>query len=392
MLEDRRILIGIGGGIAVYRIAELVRLLKKQGAEVRCIMTRSATEFVSPLTFEALTGEQVHTNLFDLTAEREMGHIRLARWADVLLIAPATSDLIARFAHGIADDLLTTLFQAGNGPSVLAPAMNSVMWESPACRRNIHTLQQQGIILAGPEEGELACGEEGAGRLSNLETIQQALSHAVCPNSLAGQRWLINAGPTIEHWDAVRFLTNAASGKLGFCLALAAAARGARVDLVAGPNTPLTPFGVQRHPTVSASDMLNECTRLAAGADVFFATAAIMDFRFSAPESGKLKRGETERCIVELGASPDIVARVAHIKKRPGRVIACAAEDVDHAKNAIVKLKRKGVDAVFANDIANIGSDHSSGGLWLTSEGTIKIKTMSKWRLAERLIELVTNL
>jgi len=391
MLEDRRILIGIGGGIAVYRIAELVRLLKKQGAKVRCIMTRSATEFVSPLTFEALTGEQVHTNLFDLTAEREMGHIRLARWADVLLIAPATADLIARFAHGIADDLLTTLFQARNGPIVLAPAMNSIMWESPACRRNIHTLRQQGVILIGPEEGELACGEEGAGRLSNLETIQQALYHAVCPNSLAGQRWLINTGPTIEHWDAVRFLTNAASGKLGFCLALAAAARGARVDLVAGPNTPLTPLGVQRHPTVSASDMLNECTRLAAGSDLFFATAAIMDFRFTAPHSEKLKRGETGTCTVELTANADIVASVARMKNRPGRVVACAAECVDHTKNAMAKLERKGVDVIFANDIENIGSDVISGGWWLTTEGTMEIDAMSKWRLAERLIDLVTD-
>jgi len=392
MLEGKRILIGIGGGIAVYRIAELVRLLKKQGAEVRCIMTRSATEFVSPLTFEVLTGEQVYTNLFDLTCEREMGHIRLARWANVLLIAPATTDLIARFAHGIADNLLTTLFQARNGPIMLAPAMNSVMWESPACRRNIHTLRQQGVILIGPDAGELACGEEGAGRLSNLETIQQALYHAVCPNSLAGQRWLINAGPTIEHWDAVRFLTNAASGRLGFWLALAAAARGARVDLVAGPDTPGTPLGVERHTAISASDMLNECTRLAAGSDLFFATAAIMDFRFTAPHSGKLKRGETGKCTVELTANTDIVASVAQMKDRPGRVIACAAECVDHVENAKSKLDCKGVDAIFANDIANIGSDATSGGWWLTREEIMKIDTMPKWRLAEHLIDLVADL
>jgi len=392
MFEGKRILIGLGGGIAVYRIAELVRLLRREGAEVRCIMTGSATEFVSPLTFEALTGEPVHTSLFDLTAEREMGHIRLARWADVLLIAPATTDLIARFAYGIADDLLTTLFQARKGPILIAPSMNTVMWESQACSHNIHTLQHRGVAIIGPEAGKLACGEEGPGRLSRLESIQEALYHSLCPDSLAGQRWLINAGPTIEHWDAVRFLTNAASGTFGSCLALAAAARGAAVDLVIGPNGPRTPLGVDRHAAISASDVLSACTRLAAGASVFFATAAIMDFRFSAPQSGKLKRGQTEKCTVELTANPDIVASVAQMKNRPGQVIACAAECAEHVENAKIKLHRKHVDAIFANDIVSIGSNTTSGGWWLSRGNILMIDAMPKWKLAERLIDLVTDL
>jgi len=389
MLKDKNILIGIGGGIAVYRIAELVRLLKKQGASVRLMMTASAQKFVSPLTFEALSGEKVHTELFDLTSEREMGHIRLARWADVLLIAPATADLIAKLAHGIADDLLTTLFQARNGPVILAPAMNAVMWDSAACRRNVQTLKDRELLVIGPEEGELACGEEGTGRLSEPETLAEAIYHAIHAKKLSGQRWLINAGPTIEYWDAVRYLTNGASGKLGFQLALAAVARGAKVDLVAGPGTPAEPLGVQVHKVHSASDMLETCARLAIGADVFVATAGVTDFRFSEIEKGKVKRREAEEtCVVKLAANADVVAEVANMHGRPKKVIAFALECTNHVENGRAKLKQKGVDAVFANDAANMGRD-TAAGWWLSRGDVTELEPMPKYHLAEHLIDLV---
>jgi len=392
LLKGKKILIGIGGGIAVYRIVELVRLLTRQGAMVRLVMTRAARQFVSPLTFEAISRETVHTELFDLTQERAMGHIQLARWADVLLIAPATADLMAKLAHGIADDLLTTLFQARHGPTVLAPAMNVGMWESTSCRRNAHTLSDQGIMIIGPEAGDLACGEEGLGRLSRLETILEALYHAISPKTLAGQKWLVNAGPTIEHWDRIRYLTNPASGRLGFSIALAAAARGARVDLVAGPGTPPVPLGVQGYHVVSAMDMLDKCLQLAAGTDVFIASAAVSDFRFADSREGKIKRDEIgETCAVRLVANPDIVASVARIDGRPKKIIAFALECKNHVEHAREKLKRKGVDAIFANDTENLGNE-LAGGWWMTEHDTVKLTSSPKWQLAEKLIDLVACL
>lgn len=391
MLTGKRILIGIGGGIAVYRVAELVRLLMKQGAVVRCVMTRAAQQFVSPMTFEALSGEQVYTELFDLTQEREMGHIQLARWADVMLVAPATADLLTKSAHGIAEDLLGTILQARRGPVLMAPAMNSAMWESAATQRNIDTLRQRGVLFVGPEAGELACGEEGMGRLSEPDTLLEAVYHAACPKTLAGQRWLINAGPTFEHWDRVRYLGNGASGRLGFCIARVAAARGASVDLVAGPNTPATPYGVNRHDVCSAADMLERCTALAEGRDLFIATAAVGDFRFAEPQTDKLKRGDTERMTVKLIANPDVVAQVATLPQRPKRIVAFAAECEKHVEHARRKLQSKGVDAIVANDAGQMGRE-TGGGWWVREANTTELETMPKWRLAERLVELATEM
>jgi len=391
MLEDKKILIGIGGGIAVYRVAELVRSLKKLGTIVRCTMTGGACKFVTPMTFEALTGEAVHSELFDLTAEREMGHIRLARWADILLVAPATADLIAKFSHGICDNLLTTLFQVREGPVLLAPAMNASMWESAATQRNIAVLQKRGVRLVGPERGALACGEEGPGRMSGPETMIETLQAMLQPQDLSGQRWLINAGPTWEAWDDVRILTNRASGKLGVLLAAAAAARGAQVVLVAGPGALPSPSRVRRYDVCSARDMLAVCTREAPGADVFLATAAVGDYRFSRSVQGKLKRKEGRQCTVTLKANEDIVAHVAAMPDRPRRIIAFAAEHEHHIERARTKLRAKGVDAIFANDIDNMGSD-SAAGWWLTSDQEAAISSMPKAKLAERLIEEVTGM
>ena len=391
MLTGKRILIGIGGGIAVYRVAELVRLLIRQGATVRCVMTRAAQQFVSPMTFEALSGEQVYTQLFDLTQEREMGHIRLARWADVMLVAPATADLLTKSAHGIAEDLLGTILQARRGAILMAPAMNAAMWESDATQRNIGILCERGVRFVGPDAGELACGEEGMGRLSDPETLVEAIYHAACPKPLAGQRWLVNAGPTFEDWDDIRYLGNRASGRLGFCIARAAAARGATVDLVAGPNTPATPYAVTRHDVRSAADMLAACTSLSDGGDVFVATAAVGDFRFGERHSGKLKRGDTDRMTVELVANPDVVAQIARLPNRPDRVVAFAAERERHVEHARQKLRDKGVDAIFANDADRMG-ETDGGGWWICGEETLDIESMPKWQLAERLVELAMNM
>jgi len=391
LFNGKNILIGIGGGIAAYRVAELVRLLKKQRAAVRCVMTRAAREFVTPMTFEALSGEAVHSELFDLTAERGMGHIRLARQADVLLVAPATAGLLARFAHGICDDLLTTLFQVCEGPVLLAPAMNTSMWEAAATRRNVRTLCTRGIDVIGPETGTLACGETGPGRMSTPEAMLQALYRAVSPDSLAGQHWVVNAGPTHEYWDGIRFLGNAASGRLGFLLAQVAAARRARVELIAGPTVLSTPEGVTRHDVTSARDMLAACEKHAAGADVFMATAAVGDFAFAEPGQGKIKRGETREMHVRLVVNPDIVAHVAAMRHRPGRVIAFAAEHESHIGHAREKLKAKGADAMFANDISAMG-DSEAGGWWLHGSTCTEIGRTSKWRLAEQLVDLVESL
>ncbi len=385
-LLGKRILIGIGGGIAVYRVAELARLLKKSGMQVRCVMTKSACEFVSPLTFEALTGEEVHTELFDLTSERSMGHIQLARWADVVIIAPATSNLIARFAHGIADDLLTTIMQVCDKPVLLAPAMNSSMWEAAATQHNIGVLEHRGMFVVGPEAGELACGESGCGRLSEPHAIISALLPLLTTQNLKGQHWVINAGPTLEAWDNVRLLSNRASGMLGAMLADLAVIKGAEVSLIAGPGTPDTHPEVKRFDVESAVQMLEACKAEADGSDIFIATAAVSDFRFDEIFQGKLKRSDTASLSVNMIANPDIVAEIAAMENRPGRVIAFAAEAEDHIEHARIKLTRKGVDAIIANDISNMGSD-KAGGWWVSDEGAIVIDSDSKFDFAQSIIK-----
>jgi len=391
MFSGKHILIGVGGGIAAYRVAELSRLLIKQGAKVRCVMTPAACKFITPMTFEALTGETVYTELFDLTDERGMGHIQLARWADVLLVAPATANLLAKFNHGICDNLLTTLFQARGNPVLIAPAMNVSMWESTATQRNVTALETQGIHFVGPEPGQLACGEEGPGRMSEPETLVEAMRPLLHPQRLSGQRWLINAGPTWESWDHVRILTNRASGKLGASMADAVAALGAETILVAGPGTPPTSTFVQRHNTGSAQEMLASCEREAGSTDVFVATAAVSDYRFSKPEEGKLKREDKARITVTLDANEDIVAHLAGLPNRPRRIIAFAAEHSNHVEHARNKLQAKGADAIFANDISVMGKNDTAG-WWVTPNRQEQLSRMSKQQLAARLIEQIVGM
>ncbi len=391
MLQGKRILLGIGGGIAVYRVAELARLLLRQRAEVRCVMTSAARQFVSPLTFEALTGQQVHTDLFDLTSEREMGHIRLVREADVLLVAPATAGLIARFAHGMADDLLTTMWLAADIPCLLAPAMNSIMWQAEAVQQNIALLQARGMRIIGPDTGELACGEQGPGRLSEPDTMLAAVRCACTTSLLQGQRWIINTGPTQERWDDVRLLSNRASGMLGLHLAEAAAAAGARVTLVAGPGVARSAMPMQRVDVESAQQMHEVCMAQAADADVFVAAAAVSDYRIAKPVRGKLKRQGGGVITLQLTENPDIVAAVAHMARRPRRVIAFAAERERHLDHARRKLQAKGVDAIIANDAGRMGSV-LGGGWWLTAGQVVELPEMPKWQLAGQLVEMIEHM
>lgn len=390
VLAGRQILLAVSGGIAAYRAAELARLLVRQNAEVRCVMTKGACEFITPLTMEALSGGQVYTELFDLTGEREMGHIRLARWADVLLVAPATADIIARFAYGICDSLLATLYQARRGPVLLAPAMNSAMWEASATQRNVRLLRESGVHLVGPAAGDLACGETGIGRMSEPEDILAALYSLLLEQTLAGQRWVINAGPTHEAWDAVRLLSNRASGRLGACLAEAAAMRGADVQLVAGPGTPSTSAAIRRHEVESAHDMLLACEHAASGADVFVGTAAVSDYRFAERHAGKLKRGAGDLS-VQLQENADIVAHVAAMQNRPRRVVAFAAEAEEHAGHARKKMRAKGADAIFVNDISRMG-DARGAGWWLAGEAMHEADEMDKDALASWLVDRVREL
>jgi len=388
MLQGKRILLGVGGGIAVYRAVELMRLLIKQGAEIQVVMTKSATEFVTPLTFEALSGNKVHTDLFDLTEQHGMGHIQLVRWADVVVLAPVTSNLLAKVTHGIADDLLTTLMLANEKPVLFAPAMNVSMWLADATQRNVSSLKKRGYAVVEPVAGELACGEQGAGRLAEPESIVQALLPLLTEQTLVGQHWVINAGPTVEAWDAVRTMSNRASGSLGALLADAVAVQGAKVCLVAGKGTPKTRQDVQRVEVESAAQMLHACVAAAQGVDVFVGTAAVSDFRFAKPLQQKLKRQGSGSIQVELTENPDIIASVANMVKRPLQVIAFAAESENHVEYALKKLQRKGVDAIVANDVSNMGSNLASG-WWVNKQSQEVITRMPKEKFARQLIRFI---
>ncbi len=391
-MQGKRILLGICGGIAAYRVAELLRLLKAEGAMVRCVMTKSACQFITPLTLESLSAEPVYTDLFDLTAEREMGHIRLARWADVLCIVPATANSLAKFRYGMADDLLSTLVLARRGAICFAPSMNTAMWEAAATVENIRVLQQRSWQLIAPEHGTLACGEFGAGRLASMAELLYGIKAALKEKSLQGQRWVLNAGCTREYWDAVRFLGNAASGRLGLALAEQLAARGAEVCLIAGPEVAASVVAVQRVDVVSAADMYDACLAYSTDADVFIGTAAVSDFRFAQAVQGKHKRAGHERIMLELVNNPDVIAAVAGQELRPKRVIGFAAEARDHVSCGQKKLQSKGLDALFVNDLSAIAAA-ASGGWWLQKEQQAEaVEARDKDLLAALLIDRIVAL
>jgi phosphopantothenoylcysteine decarboxylase/phosphopantothenate--cysteine ligase len=390
-VDGKHIVLGVTGGIAAYKAADLVRRLREAGADVRVVMTRGAQAFVTPLTFQALSGKPVHTELLDAAAEAGMGHIELARWADLVLVAPATADFIARLAHGLADDLLTTVCLASAAPLVLAPAMNQQMWANPAVQANCATLRDRGVRLVGPETGSQACGDRGPGRMTEPADLVAALLPAA-PAALAGRHVVVTAGPTYEDIDPVRFIGNRSSGRMGFAVAAAAAAAGARVSLVAGPVRLETPAGVERVDVRSAAEMRDAALALARTADAFIGVAAVADYAPVRRAEQKVKKGAARQTL-ELAATPDIVAEVAALDGGP-LTVGFAAETENLKQHALEKLSRKRLAMIAANRVGVEGGGFESERneiLLLSADGERNLGSGSKQELARLLIGAVAE-
>jgi phosphopantothenoylcysteine decarboxylase / phosphopantothenate---cysteine ligase len=348
-----RVLLGVTGGIAAYKSAELTRRLMERGADVQVVMTAGAREFVTPLTFQALSGRPVRTDLWDAAAEAAMGHIELARWPQRIVIAPATADFIARLAHGLADDLLSTLCLATDVPIVVVPAMNRLMWANAATQANVAALRQRGITIHGPAEGVQACGETGAGRMVEPHAIVDALfaqPQKCCINDvLRGRKVVVTAGPTRERIDPVRFITNRSSGKMGYAVAEAARDAGADVVIVSGPVNVPTPQGIRRVDVESAEQMMNAVQAELADTDIFIAAAAVSDYRMREVAAHKIKK-TSEELSLQLARTPDILATVAAGSPRPF-VVGFAAETQNVERNALAKLEGKKLDMIAANQV-----------------------------------------
>lgn len=353
-LKDKRIVLGVSGGIAAYKAAELVRLLAARDAQVRVMMTRNAQQFITPLTLQTLSANPVATDTFSLTQESEIGHIRLADTADAIVIAPATADLIAKAANGLADDIVTTVLLAAQCPVAFAPAMNVHMYAHPAVRENLAKLAARGVTIIEPDEGSLACGYEGKGRLPDPAAIVEELERLLSARDLANERVLVSAGPTQEPIDPVRFVSNRSSGKMGFAIAAAAWRRGAMVKLVAGPSALTTPRGVERIDAVTAAELLRATATNFAWCTTLVMAAAVADFRPAHPASNKLKK-DSAGLVLEMAPIVDEMPRLA--AKRGNRLmVGFAAETADLGRNALDKLRRKKLDLIVANDVSLEGA------------------------------------
>jgi phosphopantothenoylcysteine decarboxylase / phosphopantothenate---cysteine ligase len=353
MLHGKRILLIVSGGIAAYKSLELVRRLRERGAAVRCVLTRGGSQFVTPLSLAALSEDKVYTELFSLTDEAEMGHIQLSRDADLLIVAPATADILAKMAHGQADDLASTVLLATDKDVMVAPAMNVRMWEHAATQANLETLRQRGVHVVGPEEGDMACGEYGLGRLSEPDDIADAVSNFFQSSApLSGRRALVTSGPTHEPIDPVRYIANRSSGRQGHAIAVALASRGAATTLISGPTSLPDPPGVTVVRVESARDMLAAC-EAALPADVAVCAAAVADWRVAEMASEKLKKNGAGPPALEMAENPDILASLAAASNtRPGLVIGFAAETEQVVEHASAKRERKGCDWILANDVS----------------------------------------
>ena len=392
-LANRQVLLGITGGIAAYKAAELVRRLQDCGATVRVIMTPAAIEFITPLTLQALSGNPVHTTLLDPEAEAGMGHIELARWADVLLVAPASADFMARLVQGQASDLLTAVCLATRAPVCLAPAMNQGMWRNPATQANAEQLAARGIALWGPAEGVQACGDVGFGRMLEVDELLQKLAARFESGLLAGKRVLITAGPTREALDPVRYISNYSSGKMGFALAQACADAGALTTVIAGPVALPTPPRVQRKDVVSAQEMFDAVMAEIDGFDIIVATAAVADYRPAAVAADKIKKQAADTLTLELVKNPDIIASVAALARKPFTV-GFAAETQCVAEYARDKMQRKKLDMIVANDVSQAGigfssDDNAATVFWC--DGQQEFPVMSKQQLAENIVRLIAK-
>jgi len=396
-----RIALGVTGGVAAYKAAELVRRLQQEKLDVQVVMTRGAREFIQPLTFAALTGQKVITEMFGAddaspaNVESAIEHIAVAQRIDLLLVAPATADILGKFTHGIADDFLTTLYLATKAPVMVAPAMNVNMWEHAATQANVAALRARGVHVVDPDEGYLACGMTGAGRLAAVETIARRVCELLgLRRDFAGRTVLVTAGPTREDIDPVRFLTNRSSGKMGYALAEAAQRRGARVILVSGPTDLKVPEGVDWIPVRTAEEMRGIVLERAAESDVVIMAAAVADYRLAAVHPKKLKRGEGSLAL-ELEATPDILAELGR-EKGPRILVGFAAETDHVAENAKGKLERKGADIVVANDVTQQGAgfdaDTNIVTMYLRGGEEKALPQMSKFEVANRVLDQVLEI
>ena len=396
MLNGKHIILGITGGIAVYKSAELVRLLKKQGVRVSVVMTDGAKEFVTPLTFATLSGEPVYDSLWfnRAGADSNIAHINLSREADAMLIAPCTANVMAKIAHGLSDDLLSNLVLARDRdacPLAIAPAMNVQMWDNPATQRNLTHIMQDGIHVFGPAHGEQACGEIGAGRMIEPTEILSLLPKLFTQQSLAGKRVLITAGPTFEAIDPVRGITNHSSGKMGYALAHAAQCAGASVTLISGKTALSTPYGVTRIDVQSADDMLLACQNHVAGQDIFIAVAAVADWKVAHVASQKIKKAHADDVpSLDFVQTPDILATIANLPNAP-YCVGFAAESENVIEYAQAKRIKKNIPLIIANQgPATFGSEYNQVSL-VSAEGVKTLPSMRKDALAQQLIQAIAE-
>jgi len=394
LMQGKRVLLGVTGGIAAYKSPDLVRRLREQGAEVQVVLTAGAREFVTPMTFQAVSGREVRSDLWDPEAEKAMSHIELARWADFVIIAPATADFVARLATGQADDLLTTLCLATDAPIALAPAMNRVMWANAATQANVATLKSRGVHVWGPGEGDQACGEVGAGRMLEPTQLATFVASTLAPSGpLVGKRVLLTAGPTRERIDPVRFISNRSSGKMGFAVASAARELGADVTIVSGPVTLATPPGVKRIDVESAADMLDAVMKNVDGVDIFIATAAVADYRPACAVDCKIKKTQ-ESLDLKMERTVDILATVA---ARSGAarpfVVGFAAETDSVEQYARQKLLKKNLDMIAANEVGHdkVFEKDDNALLVLWRDGRRELPHAPKVTLARDLVALIAE-
>ena len=392
-LTNKQIILGITGGIAAYKSAELTRLLKQAGADVRVVMTSAATEFITPLTLQALSGNPVHLHLLDTEAEAGMGHIELAKWADLILIAPASANFMARLSSGQGNDLLTTICLATDSPICLAPAMNQAMWRDAGTQANVENLQKRDIKLFGPGVGEQACGDNGPGRMLEPGQIASLTAEQFETGSLSGKTVFITAGPTREPLDPGRYISNHSSGKMGYALAEAAVEAGAYVKLISGPVNLPAPARIERVSVESAEDMLEASLTNIDSCDIFIAAAAVADYRPTAISEHKIKKGNEEIMELHLVKNPDIVATVADLTNKP-YTVGFAAETQDLLNYARSKLERKKLDLIVANDVSNsdIGFNSDENAVTLISaEHAETLPQTSKRQLAVQLIAKIAK-
>lgn len=392
-LTNKRVLLGVTGGIAAYKSAELIRRLQDEGADVRVIMTQGAREFITPLTLQALSGHPVHQELLDAETESVMGHIELARWADMLLVAPATADFMARLVAGRGDDLLTAVCLAADSPVAIAPAMNQAMWGKASTQQNIQNLRAADILIMEPDEGIQACGETGVGRLMDVPDIVGAACGVFQTGALQGRHVIITAGPTREAIDPVRFISNHSSGKQGYALAEAAVEAGASVTLVSGPTSLSPPERVSCIQVESAREMLAAVLAHISDTDIFIGVAAVADYRPAAVAEQKMKKQDEAGMTLQLVQNPDILKTVAQQENRPFTV-GFAAETEKLVEHATAKLHRKQLDMIIANNVANsdIGFNADDNEtVIITTSATVTLEKMSKASLARHLIQAIAT-